>query len=133
VTRKLVARGTGASPGVATGVIVFRAEDAVALATKGTSVIFVRTDTTPEDVPGLRVAAGILTTRGGITGDAAIVARTLGKPCIASCPGMHVDYTENKLTVWKDSEAHEGAEDIVLGFDDKITINGATGEVWVEA
>ena len=127
---ELLAKGMGASPGRATGSIVFRSEDAVALAAKGTSVILVRIETTSEDVPGMQAAAGIVTTRGGITGDAAIVARSLGKPCIASCPPMRVDYEKEQLTVWRDSTGDE--EDIVLRKGAAITINGATGEIWVD-
>jgi len=126
----LLAKGMGASPGTATGKIVFRSEEAVAMAADGTSVILVRTETTAEDVPGMRAAAGIVTTRGGITGDAAIVARSLGKPCIASCPPMRVDYEKEQLTVWRDSTGEE--EDIVLRKGAAITINGATGEIWVD-
>lgn len=124
---ELLAKGMGASPGKATGAIVFRSDDAVALSTEGKDVILVRIETTAEDVPGMKVAAGILTTRGGITGDAAIVARSLGKPCIASCAALHVDYTEGSVTVWRDSSEEP---DIVLKKGDLVTIDGASGEVW---
>jgi pyruvate,orthophosphate dikinase len=127
--RQLLAKGMGASPGTATGQIVFRSEEAVAMAAKGTAVILVRTETTSEDVPGMRAAAGIVTTRGGITGDAAIVARSLGKPCIASCPPMRVDYAKDLLTVWRDSTGDEN--DIVLHKGDVITIDGSLGEIWM--
>ncbi len=126
--KSLLARGMGASPGTATGEIVFRSEDAVAAVAQGKSVILVRIETTPDDVPGMKVAAGIVTTRGGITGDAAIVARSLGKPCIASCSPLRVDYTENTLTVWRDSSDDD--DDIVLKAGDVITIDGAKGEIW---
>lgn len=129
--RQLLAKGMGASPGMATGKIVFRSEEAVAMAADGTSVILVRIETTSEDVPGMRAAAGIVTTRGGITGDAAIVARSLGKPCIASCPPMRVDYAKDLLTVWRDSTADES--DIVLHKGDEITIDGSKGEIWIAA
>ena len=128
MTKQLLARGMGASPGIATGQIVFRSEDAVALAASGTSVILVRIETTSDDVPGMKAAAGIVTTRGGITGDAAIVARSLGKPCIASCPPLRVDYVANNLTVWRDSSTEEA--DIVLNKGDVVTIDGAKGEIW---
>lgn len=128
MTKPLLARGTGASPGTATGSIVFCSEDAVALAAKGTSIILVRIETTPDDVPGMKVAAGIITTRGGITGDAAIVARSLGKPCIASCAPLRVDYTKQNLTIWRDSAG--GEADVVLVHGDVVTMNGATGEIW---
>lgn len=126
----LLAKGMGASPGTATGKIVFRSEDAVAMAADGMSVILVRTETTSEDVPGMRAAAGIVTTRGGITGDAAIVARSLGKPCIASCPPMRVDYAKEQVTVWRDSTGDE--EDIVLDKGATIRIDGGKGEIWLD-
>jgi pyruvate, orthophosphate dikinase len=128
--KQLLAKGMGASPGTATGEIVFRSEDAVKAAGEGKSVILVRIETTPEDVPGMKVAAGIVTTRGGITGDAAIVARSLGKPCIASCAPLRVDYAENSLTVWRDSMANDASGDIVLKKGDIVTIDGAKGEIW---
>lgn len=131
--RQLLARGTGASPGIATGAIVFVSAEAVELAASGTSVILVRTDTTAEDVAGMRAASGIVTTRGGITGDAAIVARSLGKPCIASCPPMRVDYVKGSLTVWRDSTGDETDSDVVLERGTVITIDGAKGEIWTEA
>jgi pyruvate,orthophosphate dikinase len=130
MARELLAKGVGASPGTATGAIVFRSEDAVALAALGTSVILVRIETTSEDVPGMRVAAGIITTRGGITGDAAIVARSLGKPCIASCPPMRVDYAKDCLTVWRDSTTDDADADVVLAKGTVITMDGAKGEIW---
>jgi len=131
MTRELLARGVGASPGTATGAVVFRAEDALALARDGKPVILVRIDTTADDVPAMQVAAGIVTTRGGITGDAAIVARTLGKPCISSCPPLHVDYAKNSLTVWRDSTSDQNSgPDVVLARGDVITIDGARGEIW---
>ena len=130
--RELLAKGMGASPGTATGAIVFRSEDAVELVAQGTAVILVRTETTSEDVPGMRAASGIVTTRGGITGDAAIVARSLGKPCIASCPPMRVDYAKNCLTVWRDSTAADVDADIVLQKGAIITIDGTKGEIWSE-
>lgn len=126
----LLAKGMGASPGTATGKIVFRSEEAVTMAAEGASVILVRTETTAEDVPGMRAAAGIVTTRGGITGDAAIVARSLGKPCIASCPPMRVDYAKEQITIWRDSTGDE--EDIVLEKGATIRIDGGNGEIWLD-
>ena len=131
MAKELVARGMGASPGTATGQIVFHAADAVAMAGEGKSVIFVRIETTPEDVPGMQAAAGILTTRGGITGDAAIVARSLGKPCIASCSQLRVDYADGgRLTVLRDSM--QQGDDLVLMKGAVVTIDGAKGELWTE-
>ncbi len=126
---RLIARGMGASPGKATGAIVFRSDDAVAAAAQGQSVILVRTDATSDDVPGMRAAAGIVTTHGGITGDAAIVARSLGKPCIASCTPLHVDYAANRVKIWQALSSNEG--DVVLEKGDIVTIDGAMGEIWL--
>ncbi|HEY8079031.1 MAG TPA: PEP-utilizing enzyme [Labilithrix sp.] len=128
MSKQLLAKGLGASPGQATGEIVFRSEDAIRLGSSGKSVILVRIETTPDDVPGIKAAAGIVTTRGGLTGDAAIVARSLGKPCIAGCPPLRVDYTNDRLTVWRDSTTDDA--DIVLHKGDVITIDGASGELW---
>lgn len=125
--KQLLARGMGASPGTASGAIVFRSEDAVALAAEQ-PVILVRIETTPDDVPGMKIAAGIITTRGGITGDAAIVARSLGKPCIASCAAIHVDYAASRISVWSKLE---GVADVVLQKGDIVTIDGATGQIWI--
>ena len=130
MARELLARGVGASPGQATGQIVFRSEDAIALAKTGVNAILVRIETTPDDVPGMQAAVGIVTTRGGITGDAAIVARTLGKPCIASCPPVRVDYTRNELSVFRDPTGTDD-KDVVLKQGDEITINGSTGEIFI--
>jgi pyruvate,orthophosphate dikinase len=129
MTKQLLARGVGASPGTATGAIVFRSEDAVALGASGKPVILVRIETTPEDVPGMEAAAGIVTTRGGLTGDAAIVARSLGKPCVAGCAPLRVDYAEGSLTVWRDSASDDS--DVVLKKGDVITIDGGKGEIFV--
>lgn len=128
MAKELLAKGMGASPGTATGEIVFRSEDAVALTARGKQVILVRIETTTEDVPGMKAAVGIVTTRGGLTGDAAIVARALGKPCIAGCPPIRVDYASDSLTVWRDSSKDD--PDVVLKKGDVITIDGASGEIW---
>ncbi|MBX3185708.1 MAG: hypothetical protein KF819_01785 [Labilithrix sp.] len=126
--KELLAKGVGASPGTATGEIVFRSEEAVALASRGKTVILVRIETTADDVAGMQAAAGIVTTRGGLTGDAAIVARSLGKPCIAGCAPMRVDYANDRLTVWRDSTSDDA--DVVLTKGDVITIDGAKGEIY---
>jgi pyruvate,orthophosphate dikinase len=119
----------GASPGTASGQIAFSTVDAIQLVGAGNSVILVRIETTPEDVPAMKVVAGIITTHGGITGDAAIVARSLGKPCIAVCSDLVVDYPASSLTVRKDSVDDD---EVVLKTGDTITINGGTGEIWAE-
>ena len=126
--RQLLATGMGASPGMATGAIVFNSEDAVAMAAEGTPVILVRIETTAKDVPGMEAAAGIVTTRGGITSDAAIVARSFAKPCIASCWALRVDYANGCLAVWRDSI--QGEPDVVLEKGAVITIDGTKGEIW---
>ena len=119
--KQLLAKGMGASPGTATGEIVFRSEDAVTLASQGKNVILVRIETTPEDVPGMKVAAGIVTTRGGLTSDAAIIARSLGKPCIAGCSTLGVSYTSQRVNV-ADGEPLERLR--------WITIDGSRGLVY---
>ena len=131
MSKQLLAKGMGASPGQATGEIVFRSEDAIRLGSSGKSVILVRIETTPEDVPGMKVAAGIVTTRGGLTGDAAIVARSLGKPCVAGCAPLRVDYANDRMTVWRDSTASDDP-DVVLEKGAVITIDGGKGEIWVD-
>jgi len=116
--------------------MVFDARDALTLAARGEAVLFVRTDTTADDVEALRVAVGVVTTRGGITGDAAIIARTLEKPCIASCSTMHVDYTSKTLTVRRGRIAAErdfsADDDLVIAVGARLTIDGASGELWLE-
>ncbi len=126
--KELVTRGMGASPGLATGEIVFRSEDAVSVAAAGRACILVRIEMTAEDVPGMKAAAGMIASRGGLTGDAAIVARSLGKPCISGCTPMRVDYSAEEATVWRDSTSNEA--DVILKKGDVISIDGAKGEIW---
>ncbi|MEK9161628.1 MAG: PEP/pyruvate-binding domain-containing protein, partial [Patescibacteria group bacterium] len=90
--KEVIAVGLPASPGAATGKVVFSAEDAEMMAEKKEKVILVRTETSPEDIGGMHVAQGILTTRGGMTSHAAVVARGMGKCCVAGCGTVHVDY-----------------------------------------
>jgi pyruvate,orthophosphate dikinase len=118
---KLVVLGTGlpASPGAAQGQIVFTAEDAVARAKAGGKVLLVRKETSPEDIAGMNVAEGILTARGGMTSHAAVVARGMGKPCVAGCGTLTVDSAKGEMTIAGKSY-HEG---------DWITINGTSGAV----
>src|SRR6185295_11674713 len=89
--RRVVARGLPAGPGAASGVIAFSAARAEDLSGRGKSVLLVRTETSPEDIGGMVVAAGILTSRGGITSHAAVVARGMGKPCVVGAEALHVD------------------------------------------
>jgi pyruvate, orthophosphate dikinase len=114
-------KGLNASPGAAAGQVVFSADDAVAWKDEGRKTILVRTETTPDDVHGMIAAEGILTAKGGATSHAAVVARGMGKPCVAGCDALHVD-RRNKRASLNGTELHEG---------DWITIDGTTGNVAV--
>lgn len=117
--KDVVAVGLPASPGAATGKVVFSAEDAEKLAEKKEKVILVRKETSPEDIGGMHVSRGILTTRGGMTSHAAVVARGMGKCCVAGCGALHVDYKSQTFMV--------GSKVVKKG--DYISIDGSTGEV----
>jgi pyruvate,orthophosphate dikinase len=120
-TRKLLAKGLPASPGAASGVVVFSADEAEARASKGEAVILVRIETSPEDIHGMHAAKGILTTRGGMTSHAAVVARGMGRPCVAGAGGVSVDYGAQTLSA--------GGKTVQVG--ETITLDGATGEVFI--
>ena len=117
--KDIIAVGLPASPGAATGKVVFNAEDAEKLAEKKEKVILVRKETSPEDIGGMHVSRGILTTRGGMTSHAAVVARGMGKCCVAGCGALHVDYKSQTFKV--------GSKVVKKG--DYISIDGSTGEV----
>ena len=117
--REIIGQGLAASPGAATGVISFDADEARALAAQGQSVILVRTQTAPEDIKGLHMAAGVLTTRGGMTSHAAVIARGMGKPCVTGASGLRIDTNAGTLT----------AQGVMLSAGDIITIDGSTGQV----
>ena len=117
---KLFGKGLPASPGAASGAVVFSADQAELLSQKGDSVILVRIETSPEDIHGMHAARGILTTRGGMTSHAAVVARGMGRPCVAGAGGISVDYGAQTLS----------AGGVVLRAGDILTIDGATGEVF---
>ncbi|MBK6638955.1 MAG: pyruvate, phosphate dikinase [Rhodocyclaceae bacterium] len=117
---KVIARGLPASPGAATGQIVFFADEAEEWVKKGKDVILVRQETSPEDLRGMSVAKGILTARGGMTSHAAVVARGMGKCCISGAGAIHVDYKARTMTV----DGHEYCE------GDWLSLNGSTGEVF---
>jgi len=117
----LLAKGLNAGPGAATGKVVFNAEDAVEWRNKGEKVILVRIETSPEDIAGMNAAEGILTARGGMTSHAALVARQMGKVCVAGCGALIIDYKSRTIKV-------EG-KDIVIKEGDYISIDGSTGEV----
>ena len=115
----VVATGLPASPGAASGEIVFNSDEAEALKAQGKSVILVRVETSPEDIHGMHAAAGILTTRGGMTSHAAVVARGMGRPCVSGAGALRIDYAAATMTVMGE----------VFNKGDIITIDGATGEV----
>ncbi|MCH8001864.1 MAG: pyruvate, phosphate dikinase [Proteobacteria bacterium] len=117
--RKIVARGLPASPGAAAGRIVFSANEAEAKAAAGEAVILCRVETSPEDIHGMHAARGILTTRGGMTSHAAVVARGMGRPCVTGAGELRIDYKSAVMRV----RGHE------LEAGDVITIDGGTGEV----
>jgi pyruvate,orthophosphate dikinase len=98
---RVLARGLPASPGAATGQIVFFADEAEEWAKKGKAVILVRLETSPEDLRGMSVAKGILTARGGMTSHAAVVARGMGKCCVSGAGAVHVDYKVRTMTMWR--------------------------------
>ncbi|NTU98364.1 MAG: pyruvate, phosphate dikinase, partial [Chlorobiaceae bacterium] len=118
---RLLATGLNAGPGAATGRIYFNAVDAFEAGKRGEAVILVRIETSPEDIKGMDASEGILTERGGMTSHAALVARQMGKVCVAGCGALQIDYQRGELRV-------EG-KDIVLREGDYISIDGSTGEV----
>ncbi|WP_208437846.1 pyruvate, phosphate dikinase [Bartonella taylorii] len=119
-TRFVVARGLPASPGAATGEIVFTSEEAESASAEGRKVILVRVETSPEDIHGMHAAEGILTTRGGMTSHAAVVARGMGKPCISGAGSVRIDYKTNTMIA--------SAQSFKKG--DVITIDGGSGEIF---
>ena len=119
--RTLISKGLPASPGAASGAVVFSADEAESRAAKGETVILVRVETSPEDIHGMHAAQGILTTRGGMTSHAAVVARGMGRPCVAGAGGITVDYGAQTLS----------AGGHVVRAGDIITLDGATGEVFL--
>jgi pyruvate,orthophosphate dikinase len=119
--KTLLCKGLPASPGGSTGQIVFSSEDAVDWADKGHKVILVRIETSPEDIEGMVKAQGVLTTRGGMTSHAAVVARGMGKCCVAGCGDIDVDYRKKEMRV----------KGYVLKEGDKITLDGSTGEIFL--
>ena len=117
--RKIIANGLPASPGAAAGEIVFSSEEAEELKSHGRKVILVRVETSPEDIHGMHAAEGILTTRGGMTSHAAVVARGMGKPCVSGAGTIRVDYRAQTMTV----------SGVTLKKGDTLTIDGSTGQV----
>lgn len=119
--RQKFASGLPASPGAACGEIVFSSEDAEDAQSKGKSVVLVRVETSPEDIHGMHASAGILTTRGGMTSHAAVVARGMGKPCISGAGMIRIDYAAGTMMVAGQT----------LRKGDVVTIDGASGEVFI--
>ena len=119
----VIAKGLNAAPGAATGKVVFDADKAEALARKGEKLILVRPETNPDDVHGIIAAQGTLTARGGATSHAAVVARGLGKPCVAGCESITIDLDREEFSV----------DGVVVTAGQIITINGSTGEVMLGA
>ena len=117
--RKVIASGLPASPGAATGEIVFNSEAAEACRKAERKCILVRIETSPEDIHGMHASEGILTTRGGMTSHAAVVARGMGKPCVSGVGAIRIDYKAQTLSV--------GGQTLKAG--DKITVDGSTGQV----
>ncbi|AEP09111.1 pyruvate, phosphate dikinase [Micavibrio aeruginosavorus] len=121
--KTILTRGLPASPGAASGIVVFSADDAEAMAKDGKKVILCRRETSPEDIHGMHAAAGILTTRGGMTSHAAVVARGMGRACVAGAGALQIDYETATMRVG----------DRVVKAGDVITIDGGAGEVMLGA
>ena len=122
--KHVIAKGLPASPGAASGEVVFTADEAESAAKLGLKVILVRVETSPEDIHGMHAAQGILTARGGMTSHAAVVARGMGKCCVAGCGDIKVDYAGGLF------QAKDGT---VIKKGDVITLDGSTGEVMLGA
>jgi pyruvate,orthophosphate dikinase len=122
--KNIIAKGLPASPGAVSGEVIFTADEAEAEAKIGRKVILVRIETSPEDIHGMHAAQGILTARGGMTSHAAVVARGMGKCCVAGCGDIKVDYSEGTFT------ARNG---VVVKKGDIITLDGSSGEVMLGA
>lgn len=119
---KLLAKGLNASPGAATGKVIFDSNEAAELGAAGEAIILVRTETSPDDINGMAVAQGVLTSRGGMTSHAAVVARGMGKPAVSGCESIKVDYEKEQFV------APDGT---VVKKGDYITIDGGDGSVYL--
>ncbi|MBI2339662.1 MAG: pyruvate, phosphate dikinase [Deltaproteobacteria bacterium] len=135
--KEIITKGLPASPGAASGAVVFNAEDAVAAAGRGEKVILVRTETSPEDIHGMNMAEGILTARGGMTSHAAVVARGMGKCCVAGCGEIRISEVDEYFTA-DPRQPGSGRQPDRGGLPGSgrrvkkgewITLNGSTGEV----
>jgi len=119
--KELITVGLPASPGAASGEIVFNPDDAEKLKAQDRKVILVRTETSPEDIHGMHAAEGILTSRGGMTSHAAVVARGMGRPCVSGAGSLHIDYEAQTMS----------SAGVTLKKGDVITLDGSTGEVMI--
>jgi len=117
--KQVIGKGLPASPGAASGTVVFSADDAEERAKGGEKVMLVRVETSPEDIHGMHVAEGIITSRGGMTSHAAVVARGMGKPCVSGAGELQIDYKTKQCR----------AGNVVVKEGERLTINGATGEI----
>ncbi len=117
--KSVIAKGLPASPGAASGTVVFSSDEAEEMRKNGKAVLLVRHETSPEDISGMDAAEGILTALGGMTSHAAVVARGMGKPCVAGCGSINIDYKKQQFSVGG----------VVVKKNDQLTIDGATGEV----
>ena len=117
----VVAKGMNASPGAAVGEVVFSSADAVKAVEEGRKVVLVRWETTPDDLAGMQAAEGILTSHGGKTSHAAVIARGMGEPCVCGVEALHIDAVKKEAAI--------AGTDIVLHEGDIISINGSTGDV----
>ncbi|MGE0108659.1 MAG: pyruvate, phosphate dikinase [Bdellovibrionales bacterium] len=120
-TRNMLAKGLPASPGAASGVAVFTADEAEAMAQTGQRVILCRVETSPEDIHGMAASAGIVTSRGGMTSHAAVVARGMGRACVAGAGEIHMDYTKKEMV----------SRGVTIKQGETITIDGSAGEIMV--
>jgi pyruvate,orthophosphate dikinase len=118
-SKKVIAKGLPASPGAASGKVVFSSKEAEKRGKEGERIILVRPETTPDDIGGLAAAQGVLTSRGGMTSHAAVVARGMGKPAVVGCESIRIDLSKEEFRVG----------DILVKKEDVITIDGSTGEV----
>lgn len=117
--KEVIAKGLPASPGASTGQVVFCDDEAVEAAQNGNKIILVRIETSPEDIQGMNIAEGILTSRGGMTSHAAVVARGMGKSCVSGCGELHINEAKGEFTT----------RGLKIKRGDTITIDGSTGEV----
>jgi pyruvate,orthophosphate dikinase len=117
--RQIMTRGLPASPGAATGKVAFSADQAESLAAQGEAILLVRIETSPEDIHGMHSARGILTSRGGMTSHAAVVARGMGRPCVSGAGQLRIDYQTQTMRIG----------DVTVAAGDVITVDGSSGDV----